>query len=108
MGLNQQRFEQTLVSLDLALQLLVLFGTEARLFFVGHNVVDIDFRAVCAQDRAAEPALLHADNARLLPALIRLLKGAHSAPSPVPMMRSNSKHKSPCDLSVAFKSLPRF
>ena len=57
-GLEQQRLEDALVGLDLALQLGILLGADPRLLVVGQDIVEIDDRSPGLDDRAAEPPLL--------------------------------------------------
>ena len=76
MRLDKQRLEQPFIGLDLALQFVVLFRPEARLALVRQHFVDVDLRAVGAEHRRAQAALLQADDASSLAAGFSLAHGA--------------------------------
>src|SRR5579864_565880 len=58
MRLKQKRLKDTLIGLDLPLQLRVFFGSNARLFVVRKDVIKIYAVPVCAEERAAKATLL--------------------------------------------------
>src|SRR5580658_7628806 len=61
MRFNEEGFEESFVCFDLPLKLVIFFWSEPRLVRIGHQVIQIHFGAVSAQNRTIKSALLQPD-----------------------------------------------